>query len=163
MNFSDWLALIISATTVVMSSIGAIKQTKEKEKEHYLFLSLMSIVAGLLLFVILSTHMKLDNNPLWYSSFSLLSLVAGFIAGKWRGVRSLAVFVGFVIWLFGLVAMNWYSIDGHEGDSLLSWHSQGPLLPWVFIFILLFPVCGLLSWLGAWLATQKNYEVDLAK
>lgn len=165
MRLYEWLTILVSIAGVIVSAIGAISKTRAENQaisrsrngqaEQYLFLSLISIIAGLLLFCILSLHWPLEN-PWWYGSFILLSLIAGFFAGTWLGIRSMALFIGFVIWLFGFIAMNWYAID-QKGGTLLPWDPHGPLLSWVFILILLLPICGLLSWLGAYLATRKTF------
>jgi hypothetical protein len=168
MSLYEWLTILISAISTagtIVSAIMAIAKARSESQtvsrsrsgqaEQYLFLSLISIIAGLLLTAILSRHWWPLENPWWYGSFSLVSLIAGLLAGKWLGIRSMALFIGFVVWLFGFIAMNWYAID-QKGGTLLPWDPHGPLLPWVFILILLLPICGLLSWLGAYLATRKT-------
>ena len=76
MSLYEWLTILISAISAIaaiVSAIGAITKARSESRtvsrsrsgqaEQYLFLSLISIVAGFVLYEILSLHWQSLDNP----------------------------------------------------------------------------------------------------
>lgn len=153
----QYIVTILTIISTILGGAAAIVRAEEEDKSRIIFLALIGMLSGGLLYAILTynkDHSDL-NHPLWWVAFIGVSFLAGLAGGILLKVRTSALLLGGIVWLAGTMRMNYYAIDDQH-DKLLSWHPSTTTYPWVTTWIMLLPICLVVSYFSARLMNGKT-------